>query len=318
MLSFHRWVLLRYRVLAVCVAIACMRLVRLGPQLVFMVPAKSEQLSSVCLRPGDTLSRHRFRDHITSWEHCQAYVLQPQRAKCMGRKKCLSQLALPDAGASFDVWAMLQQLPEQVAAMGMLGLVYYQALFVFMQQLVVFPITPFIMSAAYVFDGPLMYVMATIGIIGSHVVGFFLARSVLQPQIQKMLGENPTFKKISKAVEKDGFKIAMLCRCSLVIPTPYLTYMFGGLTNVSFGDYIAATLLASVPEGWVIVYMTAAARDTIGTLGEGDTPWFFTAMTIMALSVLIHTISDIAKQVLDDSIEDKSMKELGTSISSSP
>eukprot|EP00419_Tripos_fusus_P021095 CAMPEP_0172737528 /NCGR_PEP_ID=MMETSP1074-20121228/117882_1 /TAXON_ID=2916 /ORGANISM="Ceratium fusus, Strain PA161109" /LENGTH=198 /DNA_ID=CAMNT_0013566939 /DNA_START=1 /DNA_END=597 /DNA_ORIENTATION=+ len=184
-------------------------------------------------------------------------------------------------------------------------MVYYEALFILMQQLVVFPITPFIMTAAYVFDGPLMYVMAAIGIMGSQALGFMLARFALQPQIQKMYGQDEMFKKISAAVKKDGFKIAMLGRLSLVISTPVQNVVFGALTNVSFVDFFAATVLASVPEGMIIVYLAASTRDAVGTMNEEGSPWYITLVAVLAVAALVHTISDIAKKVLNESLEEE-------------
>jgi len=189
--------------------------------------------------------------------------------------------------------------------MGSWGIVYYQALFILIQQLVVFPITPLIMTSAYVFDGTLMYVMAALGIMGSQAVGFMLARFALQPQIEKMYGEDQMFKKISAAVKKDGFKIVMLGRLSLVISTPLQNFIFGALTTVSFIDFFAATILASVPEGLIIVYLTDSTRDALGTMGgEEGTPWYFTLVAVFAVLALVHTIADISKKVLDESLEE--------------
>jgi len=217
----------------------------------------------------------------------------------------VARSALPDAGAILDVGSLLQALPDQVAAMGSWGIVYYQALFILIQQLVVFPIIPLIMTSAYVFDGPLMYVMAALGIMGSQAVGFMLARFALQPQIEKMWGQNQTFKKISTAVKKDGFKIVMLGRLSLVISTPLQNFIFGALTTVSFIDFFAATILASVPEGLIIVYLTDSTRGALGTMGgEEGLPWYFIVVAVLAVLALVNTIADIAKKALDESLEE--------------
>jgi len=217
----------------------------------------------------------------------------------------VAQSALPDAGAILDVGTLLQTLPDQVAAMGSWGMVYWQAIFIFLQQLIVVPITPLIMTAAYVFDGPLMYVMAAIGIMASQALGFFLARFALQPQVQKMFGQDETFKKISAAVEKDGFKIVMLGRLSLVISTPLQNFVFGAMTNVSFVDFFAATILGSIPEGMIIVYLAASTRDALGTMGEEGSPWYITLVAVFAVAALVHTISDIAKKALDESLDEE-------------
>lgn len=216
----------------------------------------------------------------------------------------VARSALPDAGAIMDVGSLLQALPDQVAAMGPWGIVYYQALFILIQQLFV-PIIPLIMTSAYVFDGPLMYVMAALGIMGSQAVGFMLARFALQPQIEKMWGQNQTFKKISTAVEKDGFKIVMLGRLSLVISAPLQNFLFGALTTVSFIDFFAATVLGAVPEGLIIVYLTDSTRVALGTMGgEEGLPWYFIVVAVFAVLALVLTVADIAKKALDESLEE--------------
>merc|ERR1719410_3303781 len=151
-----------------------------------------------------------------------------------------------------------------------------------------------------------MYVMAALGIMGSQAVGFMLARFALQPQIDKMWGQDQTFRKISAAVKKDGLKIVMLGRLSLVISTPLQNFVFGALTTVSFMDFFAGTVFASIPEGMIIVYLTQSTRDALGTIGsEEGTPWYITVVAVFAVIALVHNISDIAKKALDESLEEE-------------
>jgi len=203
------------------------------------------------------------------------------------------------------VGTLLQQLPAQVAELGSLGPLYYLAVFIISQQIVVVPVTPMILAGAYIFKAPLSYCLVAIGLLVSAAASFLLARFVLSPLIQRWFGKNEVFRKMSVAIKKNGFKIALLARVSVVLPAAPMTFVFGGLTAVRFRDFFAATVLVSLPEALGLVYVAARATDLFARLHSTHGPWALYLAPLLAILILVKVVSGIAKKALNDSIEDE-------------
>jgi len=194
----------------------------------------------------------------------------------------------------------LASFRRSVLALGVFGQSLYVVVFMLSQLLVVVPVTPFMVAGALLFDVPTSYALVSIGVMGSAVAGFVLSRFIIRPQVRRLFAGKEKLRKISDAVANQGFRIALLARWSLVLPTAPMTFAFGSLTDVGFRAFFGATLLGSVPESWVTVYLAASTHDM---LSKG-TPWYFYAIAALAISALVHTIARIAKRALDESIED--------------
>ncbi|CAK0869311.1 unnamed protein product [Prorocentrum cordatum] len=63
------------------------------------------------------------------------------------------------------------------------------------------------------------YVLVSLGVIGSAACGFFLSRFVVRPQVQRIFSNRQEVQRICAAVGQQGFRVALLCRLSLVLPT---------------------------------------------------------------------------------------------------
>ncbi|CAK0869315.1 unnamed protein product [Prorocentrum cordatum] len=160
--------------------------------------------------------------------------------------------------------------PRSVLALGVSGQIYYVLAFVLMQLTVVVPVTPFMVAAAYIWGAPWSsrapersYVLVSLGVIGSAACGFFLSRFVVRPQVQRIFSNRQEVQRICAAVGQQGFRVALLCRLSLVLPTAVGTFVLGALTDIRFLDFFGATLLGSVPEAWAVVYLASSVKEGV-------------------------------------------------------
>ncbi|CAK0869313.1 unnamed protein product [Prorocentrum cordatum] len=169
-----------------------------------------------------------------------------------------------------------------------------------MQLTVVVPVTPFMVAAAYIWGAPWSYVLVSLGVIGSAACGFFLSRFVVRPQVQRIFSNRQEVQRICAAVGQQGFRVALLCRLSLVLPTAVGTFVLGALTDIRFLDFFGATLLGSVPEAWAVVYLASSVK---GSMSHGQLPWYVYLVAVVAVLMLVSTIARIAKSALDKSIE---------------
>eukprot|EP00435_Cladocopium_sp_Y103_P046211 s429_g13.t1 len=94
----------------------------------------------------------------------------------------------------------IQHVPDKVAEMGPMGIVYFFAIYVVAECLAL-PAAPLTLSSGYLFGlpiGSLTSILAGTGTTAA-VIGFTLSRTFLRPQISKMIEGNETFRDINKA-----------------------------------------------------------------------------------------------------------------------
>lgn len=217
------------------------------------------------------------------------------------RTRLVRRHAFPSLSSLLDVGA-IASLKGQVAASGFLGRVAFLAAFVASQLAVLIPVTPCKVLGVLLFDAPWNYIMVSLGVICSSITGFYFARFVVKPQVQRFLGSNVLLQKISSAVALEGRKIAILTRASLVLPPAPVTFAFGGLTSIRFSDFFLATLLCSLPEAWATVYAATSAQRLL----KNGAPWYVIVVALASLAALASTIAKISKRALNESIEKRS------------
>lgn len=229
----------------------------------------------------------------------QGLQLASRRAPASGlraraRRGRHARQALPEIVVS--VQTFLEQVPEYVETLGPLGKVYFFGIFVACECLSL-PAVPLMLSSGYIFGLQLGCVIAILALATAASISFFLARTVLRPQLMTIAAENETFQKINCAVEAEGFKIILLLRLAPLLPFALSNYAYG-LSNVGFFDFFFATLFGVSPGTCAAVYLASAAR-AAGS-GEGS-PWYVYAGGIALTGVLLKTVSDIAQKAINDS-----------------
>jgi uncharacterized membrane protein YdjX (TVP38/TMEM64 family) len=146
---------------------------------------------------------------------------------------------------------------RDVAALGPLGWILY-ALGYALCCVLFIPASVLTLGAGAIFGvvrGSIIVVLgATLGAAGS----FLLARTVLRRRIEAMTATNAKFRALDRALTREGWKIVVLVRLSIVFPFTYVNYAFG-LTGIAFGAYVLATFLGIIPATVAFVYLGDAA-----------------------------------------------------------
>ena len=142
------------------------------------------------------------------------------------------------------------------------------------------PLIPFAVAGGILFGvtGGLAGVIAgsTLG----AAAGFLFSRYLARGWVAKLLSKSPKFALIDQAIHREGWKIVGLLR---MCPLPFgLSNYAYGLTNVPFGQYLAATIIGMLPGEIVFVCMGSAGRQ-IGEVNGSPAVKALTGFGVMAL-----------------------------------
>ncbi len=143
-------------------------------------------------------------------------------------------------------------------------------------------------------------------VIGS-TAAFLVARYVARSAIERRIAGDARFAAIDRAVGREGRKIVFLLRLSPVFPFNLLNYGLG-LTKVSLGDYVIASL-GMLPGTLAYVYLGKVAGDVAAVAG-GATPEQGPAQIAVLVVGLIATfavailVARTARRALQEATED--------------
>eukprot|EP00913_Durusdinium_trenchii_P029117 g27300.t1 len=115
-----------------------------------------------------------------------------------------AQAALPEVLSYIQ--DTIQHVPDQVAEMGPMGIVYFFVIYVVAECLAL-PAAPLTLSSGYLFGLPMGSLVSILAGTTAAAIGFTLSRNFLRPQISKMIEGNETFRNINKAGEKSEREI---------------------------------------------------------------------------------------------------------------
>lgn len=148
-------------------------------------------------------------------------------------------------------------------------------------------------GSAYVFAG---------AVIGS-VLAFLAARHLARPAVERRISGDERFRRIDRAVEREGLKIVFLLRLSPVLPFALLNYALG-VTRVRFAHYLIASL-GMIPATVLYVYSGKIAGDVATLLGGGEIArgwgyWALLALSLVATAAVAVLTARIARRALQD------------------
>jgi len=236
------------------------------------------------------------------WHRKQQWPLQGYQARSWRpRGGRTTQLA-------FALQAFLEHIPERVVEFGPLGPFYFFCVYVLAECLAV-PATPLTLSSGFLFGLPLGTALVLSAGTCAACIGFALSRTLLRPQISKMVASNTIFRNINLAVEREGFKIILLLRLSPMLPFSLSTYFFG-LSNVRFTDFFAATFLGFMPGTFAFVYLATTARGYLGSAGAAGSSWYGFAAGLLVTAGMFKAASRLAQRAIDNAVAaDKAERE---------
>lgn len=93
-------------------------------------------------------------------------------------------------------------------------------------------------------------------------LAFLAARHLARHRIEGWIRSKPKFAAVDEAVAREGGKIVFLTRLSPIFPFNFQNYAYG-LTKVSFGRYVMATLIGMIPGTFLYVYLGSLGRRSL-------------------------------------------------------
>jgi uncharacterized membrane protein YdjX (TVP38/TMEM64 family) len=111
-----------------------------------------------------------------------------------------------------------------------------------------------------------VFIGASIG----AILSFLLGRYLLREQVGKLSKKYAIFEALDLALQENGLKIFLLLRLSPIIPFNVINYI-GGVSSVSFGDYVLA-LFAILPGTILYIFLGASAGSLADSAESGSNP----------------------------------------------
>ena len=93
----------------------------------------------------------------------------------------------------------------------------------------------------------------------SAVIGFLLARYLFADRLQRAVDRRPRMRAVMDAIDTEGWRIVALLRFGSPLPSTVQTYLFG-LTRIGLWPFTLATLLFTIPQVCLYVWLGAAGR----------------------------------------------------------
>ncbi|MFC1745825.1 TVP38/TMEM64 family protein [Candidatus Riflebacteria bacterium] len=115
------------------------------------------------------------------------------------------------------------------------------------------PGTPVSVLAGYLW-GPLWgFLYALIGATLGAAICFILTRLLFYAIVKDFFQKRGDYRVLLAAMQKEGWKVVMVCRLTPIFPFNFLNYAFG-LTPVGFWSYFWATFTGMIPGTFLITY----------------------------------------------------------------
>ena len=91
------------------------------------------------------------------------------------------------------------------------------------------------------------------------ILAFLLARHLLSVRLQTYIDARPRLRRIAAAVDEEGWRVVALLRFASPVPNAVQNYVFG-LTRIGFLPFAITTLLFTIPQVMLYVYLGATGR----------------------------------------------------------
>lgn len=189
---------------------------------------------------------------------------------------------------------------DAVATMGAAG----QAVFVLLYAaacVVFLPAVVLTLGAGAVFGLGRGFFLVWAGATLGAGLAFLAGRYFLRDWVSRRLESFPTFRAVSRAVGKEGWRVVLLTRLSPVLPFVLLNYGYG-LTTISFREYLWSSCVGMVPGTLLYVWLGAAAGDVVraGAGGRARTPaeWAFFVVGLLATLGAVTLVGRAARRAL--------------------
>jgi uncharacterized membrane protein YdjX (TVP38/TMEM64 family) len=134
---------------------------------------------------------------------------------------------------------------------------------------------------------------ATIG----ALLAFLISRHLVAQRARRRLETNPVATAIAEAIDSEGWRIVALIRLASPIPSSVASYVFG-LTRIGVVPYTIATLVFTLPQNILFVYLGATGRAVMSDGALSPLQLGLFALGLVCLGLAVFLISRTAARAL--------------------
>jgi uncharacterized membrane protein YdjX (TVP38/TMEM64 family) len=137
------------------------------------------------------------------------------------------------------------------------------------------------------------------------LIAFLVARYLAADFVQRLIARRRLLQGISRAVDREGWKIIALMRLGAPVPGAFSNYLFG-LTRIGWWPYTWATFLFCIPQVVLFVSIGAAGRAAVlqDSSIVGQTMIALGVVTCAAIIYLVARRSKSTFAEIDGSADD--------------
>jgi uncharacterized membrane protein YdjX (TVP38/TMEM64 family) len=128
-------------------------------------------------------------------------------------------------------------------------------------------------------------------------VSFVIGRTILRGYVESILEDNPKFRSMDRAVEKEGFKLMLLLRLSPLFPFALSNYLYGA-SSIQFWNYFFGTLLGFAPGTFAYVYAGEIGKALTVENSANSAHWYVYVGGMVVLGGLLKIAGDVASEVV--------------------
>jgi uncharacterized membrane protein YdjX (TVP38/TMEM64 family) len=126
----------------------------------------------------------------------------------------------------------------------------------------------------------------------SAVIGFLLARYFFADWLQRRVDRQPRVRAVMDAIDAEGWRIVALLRFGSPLPSTVQTYLFG-ITRIGLVPFTLATLLFTIPQVCLYVWLGAAGR---AALLDDKSSGLSRALMLIAAATLLTAMVLVARR----------------------
>jgi len=97
---------------------------------------------------------------------------------------------------------------------------------------------------------------------------FLISRYLLHDWLERRIGNTKLYRRLEENMQREGWKLILFSRLLPLNPYCFLNYAYG-LTSISFGRYLLASIIGVIPNVLALLWTTHAA----GRLATGQMDW---------------------------------------------
>jgi len=97
---------------------------------------------------------------------------------------------------------------------------------------------------------------------------FLISRYLLHDWLERRIGDTKLYRRLEENMQREGWKLILFSRLLPLNPYSFLNYAYG-LTSISFGRYLLASVIGVIPNVLALLWTTQAA----GKIVTGQMDW---------------------------------------------